>query len=48
MLAGAHKNFERRQHTEMYLLALKAQDEGKIELSPDRVSFPPPICLTYL
>jgi hypothetical protein len=33
MLAGDHKKFERRQHTEMYLAALKAQDEGKIELS---------------
>ena len=34
MLTGAHKKFERRQHTEMYLPALKAEDEGKIELSP--------------
>ena len=47
VLAGAHKTFERRQHTEMYFLALKAQDESKIELPPDRViSYFPPICLT--
>jgi hypothetical protein len=25
-----NKEFERRQHIEMYLLALKQQDEGKI------------------
>ena len=36
MLAGAYKTFERRQLTEMYLSALKAQDrdEGKIESTP--------------
>jgi hypothetical protein len=36
VLAGAYKTFERRQHTEMYLSALKAQDrdEGKIESPP--------------
>jgi hypothetical protein len=31
-----NREFERRQHIEMYLLALKAQDEGKIQLHPDR------------
>jgi hypothetical protein len=35
VLAGAHKTFEYRQHTEKYLLALKAQDEGTIELPPE-------------
>jgi hypothetical protein len=39
VLAGTHNKFESRQHTEMYLPALKTQDEGKMELSPDRVSF---------
>jgi hypothetical protein len=29
---GAHNTFERHRQTEMYLLALEAQDEGKIEL----------------
>ena len=33
VLAGAHKKFERCQHTEMYLLVLKAQ--GKIKLPLD-------------
>jgi hypothetical protein len=27
VLAGVHTNFERHGHTEMYLLALKTQDE---------------------
>jgi hypothetical protein len=38
-LAGVHKKFECCQHTEMYLPALKAQDAGKMELSPYMVSF---------
>ena len=29
---GVHKTFERHRQTEMYLLALEAQDEGKTEL----------------
>jgi hypothetical protein len=44
VLAGGHKKFEFRRHTEMYLVALKAQDEGKIKMPPDQVSFF--ICLT--
>jgi hypothetical protein len=40
MLARAHKKFERRQHTELYLVALKAQDEGKIELPWSGEFFP--------
>ena len=35
VLAGAHKKFECCQHTEMYLLVLKAQDEGKMKLPLD-------------
>ena len=38
MLAGAHKKFECRQHTEMYLQALKHNGIG-MELSPEMVSF---------
>ena len=38
VLAGAHRSFERCQHTEMYLLALSAQDESKMELSHVSVS----------
>ncbi len=45
MFAGAHEKFERYQHTEMYLLPLKAQDRGKMELSFVTVSFFPPSCL---
>ena len=30
-MTRAHKKFQRGQQVEMYLLALKAQDEGKIE-----------------
>jgi hypothetical protein len=37
--AGAHKKFQRGQHTETYLLAFRAQYEGKMELSHDMVSF---------
>ena len=36
VLAGVRKTFEWCQHTEMHFPALKAQDEGKIELPPDR------------
>ena len=39
MFAGAHEKFERCQHTEMYLLPVKAQDGDKMELSLVRVSF---------
>ena len=39
VLAGAHKTFQCHKQTKMHLLALKAQNEGKIEFSP-------PICLT--
>ena len=35
VLAGAHKKFERCQHTEMYLQVLKAQDKGKMKLPLD-------------
>jgi hypothetical protein len=44
VLAAGHKKFECRRHTEMYLVALKAQDEGKIEMPPNLVNFF--ICLT--
>jgi hypothetical protein len=41
VLTGAHKTFEgRRQlHTQMYLPALNAQDEFKMKLPLDMVSF---------
>ncbi len=39
MLAGAHNTCERRRHTEMYLNALKVQNEGRMELPLDMVSF---------
>jgi hypothetical protein len=38
--AEAHKKFWRGQHTEAYLLAFRAQFEGKMELSDDMVSYP--------
>ena len=41
VLAGAHKTFERRQHAYMYLPALKAQYEGKMEI--DNISLWPPL-----
>jgi hypothetical protein len=40
VLAGTHKIFERRWHTEMHLPALKAQDKGKMEFS---FIFDPPV-----
>ncbi len=39
MLAGAHKQFERVQHAEMYLLTLTAQDNTTIKLSQDTVQY---------
>ena len=38
MLARAHKKFERDQHSEIYLLTLKEQDNTKMKLSLDMVS----------
>ena len=46
MLARAHKEFQREQHSEMYLLALKEQDKTKIELPLDMVSISASICRT--
>ena len=38
VLEKAYKKFQRVQHAEMHLLALKAQGKGKMELSLDMVS----------
>ena len=38
MLVGAHKKFERVQHTEIHLLGLKLQYQAKMKLPLDMVS----------
>ena len=38
VLAKAYKKFQRSQHAEMHLLAFKAQNKARIELSLDIVS----------
>ena len=38
VLEKAYKKFQRVQHVEMHLLALKAQGKAKMELSLDMVS----------
>ena len=46
MLARAHKEFQREQHSEIYLLTLKEQDKTKMELPLDMVSILASICRT--
>ena len=46
MLARAHKEFQREQHSEIYLLTLKEQDKTKMELPLDMVSISASICRT--
>ena len=46
VLEKAYKKFQLGQHAEMHLLALKAQDKTRMELSQDIISGSTSICRT--